>query len=63
MNEALGLELPEDPEYETVTGFVLHKLGRIPGRGETFEGDGARFEVLAADEKSIRRLRVRKAAK
>ncbi len=60
LNEELGLELPENPEYETVTGFVLHMLERIPSRGETFEAHGARFEVLEADERSIGRLRVRK---
>ena len=32
-NEEMGLELPEG-DYETVAGFVLHLLGRIPEQSE-----------------------------
>ena len=32
-NEEMGLELPEG-DYETVAGFILDLLGRIPKRGE-----------------------------
>ena len=32
-NDEMGLELPEG-DYETVAGFVLHLLGRIPRQGE-----------------------------
>jgi putative hemolysin len=30
----MGLELPEREDYETIAGFVLHLLGRIPRQGE-----------------------------
>ena len=30
INERLGLELPEDDEYDTVGGFILAELGRAP---------------------------------
>ena len=33
-NEELGLDLPESEEYETVAGFILSLLGRIPRTGE-----------------------------
>ncbi len=29
-NEEMGLELPEDDDYETVAGFILDLLGHIP---------------------------------
>jgi len=32
-NEEMGLEIPEG-DYETIAGFVLHLLGRIPRQGE-----------------------------
>lgn len=33
VNEKMGLDLPEG-EYDTVAGFILHLLGRIPSQGE-----------------------------
>ena len=33
-NEEMELHLPEDEEYETVAGFILHLLGHIPRRNE-----------------------------
>jgi radical SAM-linked protein len=32
-NEEMALDLPEDDDYETVAGLILHLLGRIPRRG------------------------------
>jgi len=33
VNEKMGLDLPEG-DYDTVAGFILHLLGRIPKQGE-----------------------------
>lgn len=63
LNDALGLELPEDEDYDTVAGFVFSELGYIPRVGEKVEAHGARFSVLAADERKIIRLRVERLAK
>jgi putative hemolysin len=58
VNDALGLELPEDEDYDTIAGFVYAKLGYIPAVGEMLDSDGARITVLAADERKLTRLRV-----
>ena len=58
LNDALGLELPEDEDYDTVAGFVFSELGYIPQVGEMIDTHGARFSVMAADERKIIRLRV-----
>jgi CBS domain containing-hemolysin-like protein len=50
--DATGFAIPEG-EYETVAGFVLDRLGRIPAEGDGFELDGWRVEVAEMD-----RLRV-----
>lgn len=34
VNTELGTNLPEDDDYDTVAGFVLHQLRRIPDEGE-----------------------------
>jgi putative hemolysin len=51
-NELFHLpELPEEEsgEYETLGGFVMMYLGRIPAAGDHFEWGGLRFEVLDMD--------------
>ena len=58
LNDALKLEVPEDEDYDTAAGLVLSELGHIPHVGESLGAYGARFTVLAADERKITRLRV-----
>jgi putative hemolysin len=55
--ELTGLELPDGP-YETVAGFVLAELGRLPEVGDTVEVGGRTFTVLELDGRRIARLRV-----
>ncbi|MFI4898319.1 MAG: hemolysin family protein [Phycisphaerales bacterium JB059] len=56
--ETLGLELPESDEYDTVGGFVVCTLGRIPEAGERFEHAGAMVTVLEAEPTRVVRVRV-----
>lgn len=46
--------------FETVGGFLLAHLGRVPQVGETFEVDGLAVEVLEAERRRINRVRVRR---
>jgi putative hemolysin len=55
--EATGLELPDGP-YETVAGYVLAELGRLPEVGDTIEVQGRTIEVLELDGRRISRLLV-----
>ena len=51
-NVALGTRF-SDEECHTVGGLVLNHLGRMPGRNETIEFDGLRFQVLRADSRRL----------
>jgi CBS domain containing-hemolysin-like protein len=55
--EACGFEPPEG-EYETLAGFVLDRLGRIPTEGDAFVYDGWRIEVAEMDRRRIARVRL-----
>ncbi len=52
-----GVQLPEGP-YETVAGFVVASLGRMPRVGDTVEVEGGRLEVLALDGRRASLIRV-----
>jgi putative hemolysin len=61
LRERLGLEI-EGEGFETVGGYVLSRLGRVPAVGETFELDGLFVEVLEAERRRIHKVRFRKPA-
>jgi CBS domain containing-hemolysin-like protein len=51
-----------EPEgFETVGGYVLTRVGRVPQVGETFELDGLLVEVLEAERRRIHKVRFRPA--
>ncbi len=48
----------EKGNYETVSGFVMYELGRIPTTGDHFEWDQYRFEVTQMDGRRVGQVRV-----
>ncbi|CAN5869428.1 hemolysin family protein [soil metagenome] len=46
--------------YETVGGYLLSHVGRVPAVGETFELDRLSVEVLEAERRRINRVRFRR---
>ncbi|MEI4486344.1 hemolysin family protein [Frigidibacter sp. MR17.14] len=55
-----GLPRP-DGDYDTVAGFVLDRMGRIPALGESITAEGWRFEVIDLDAMRIDKLLVSRA--
>ncbi|MAC20926.1 MAG: hypothetical protein CMJ23_14835 [Phycisphaerae bacterium] len=58
LNELLEAGIPEDDDFDTIAGFVLEQLGRVPVVGESFDVGGLRFEVLEASPTRIERLAI-----
>jgi CBS domain containing-hemolysin-like protein len=60
VNEAFGLSL-EDPNYDTIGGFVMGQLGRIPVVGDCVElkSQGVVLCVEEMDKLRVARLRLR----
>lgn len=53
-----GLKLPRDEGFETLGGFVMARLQRIPRRGDSFEYQGHRFTVLQMDGHRIAEVKI-----
>lgn len=53
-------ELPDedDNEYNTVGGFVMHTLGRLPVAADYFDCAGLRFEVMDMDRTRVDKVMV-----
>jgi len=57
VNEHLGLNLI-DPHYDTIAGYVMGKLGRVPKTGDVIESGGVRIKVEAMDGLRVSRLQL-----
>ena len=58
--DACGFVVPEG-DYETLAGFVLAVLGRIPEVDDGFDHDGWRVEVVELDGRRVATVRLRRA--
>jgi CBS domain containing-hemolysin-like protein len=54
-----GVRVPESGLYETVAGYVVSALGRLPQVGDTVRTEQGTLEVLRLDGRRIDRLRFR----
>lgn len=52
-----GVVLPEG-EYDTIAGFIIGQLGRIPVVGEELRCNGALISVESVDENRVTQLRI-----
>ncbi|HRJ75196.1 MAG TPA: hemolysin family protein, partial [Anaerolineales bacterium] len=50
--------LPHEGEYETLSGFVMASLGRIPQAADHFEWHNLRFEVIDMDGRRVDKVLV-----
>lgn len=61
VKELLGVDdLPDEDRigYQTLGGFVMSQLGRIPSAGQQFEWNAMRFEVLDMDGRRVDKVLV-----
>jgi CBS domain containing-hemolysin-like protein len=62
VTEALGVDLNDEDSAEdidTLGGFIVTLAGRVPSRGELIAGpEHLEFEVLDADPRRVKRLRI-----
>lgn len=57
VRERLRAPVPDGPAYETIGGWVMAELGRVPVAGDTVELPGWSVTVLAMDGMRVDRLR------
>src|ERR1700723_2362206 len=58
-----ALILPRDAGFETLAGFILARLQKIPDLRDTFEYEGRRYTVEELDGHRIAKVRIEKTAK
>jgi putative hemolysin len=58
VNEALGIELPEGEEFETIAGFIFNRAGRLVEPGETITDDEITIHIEQVDNTRIVKARI-----
>lgn len=53
INEHLPKSLPENAEYNTLAGYILHQLEDIPEENQEFKLDDYQFKILKMNNKSV----------
>lgn len=59
--DRLNIQIPREG-FETVGGYLMSHLGRVPTVGETFEVDDLSVEVLDAERRRVNKVRMRRLA-
>jgi len=55
--ERTGVEVPEEGPYETVAGWLMSELGRVPRTGDTITAAGGVFRIERLEGRRIDRVR------
>lgn len=51
-------DIDDEKDAQTVNGWAMDALGKIPEIGDSFEADGLSAEILAMDDKRVDKLRI-----
>lgn len=58
VNELLDLNLPITDEYQTLAGFLLYQLQKIPTQGEILNYENLELTVISAEGPRLNRIRI-----
>jgi putative hemolysin len=54
----LHIRLPRDEGFETLGGFIMWRLGRLPQSGDSIEFEGRRYSVLQMQDRRVLQVKV-----
>jgi len=60
VNKTLKLKLEESDDFDTIGGYIIDKLGRIPKSGDIITTSCAEIVVVEADDRSVKKVKIKK---
>jgi CBS domain containing-hemolysin-like protein len=54
----LHIRLPRDEGFETLGGFIMWRLGRLPRMGDSLEFEGRRYTVMQMQDRRVLQVKV-----
>ncbi|MEN8152631.1 MAG: hemolysin family protein [Acidobacteriota bacterium] len=58
LSETLGMEIKEEDDYQTVSGLISFKLGKIPKRNEKIKINDHIFQVIEIEKNRIKKVKI-----
>lgn len=58
IQEELGVNIPQSPEYDTIGGYVFNRAGSIPSKGWRIHHDEFDLEVLSSSERAVEKIKI-----
>jgi len=58
INQRLDLSLLEREDYDSLGGYLFHRLGRIPVKGEQVEGEDHEIVIRSDTDRQIGQVRI-----
>lgn len=56
--DTFGIQIPQESDYETIGGYIFHKLGSVPEKGSVIHEADFDLEILSSTERSVEKLRI-----
>jgi putative hemolysin len=56
--DLFAIEIPQEGDYETIGGYLFHKLGSIPEKGMILNHETFDLEILSSSERSVDKVRI-----
>jgi putative hemolysin len=59
IEEQLGIEIPQDGDYDTIGGYVFHETGMIPAKGYLIRKPAFELEIIRSNDRRVEKLRIK----
>ena len=57
LNEDYGFDIPESNEYDTIGGFLISNLQRLPAVGDEYNTETMKFTIVAMKGRRVLKLK------
>lgn len=56
--ETFDIHIPQEGEYDTIGGYIFHKIGSIPQKGLRIHHEDFDLEILSSSDRSVEKVRI-----
>lgn len=59
VQEHTAIEIPQSKDYDSLSGYVFHRAGKIPEKGFSIHHDDFDLEIITSSERRVEKVRIR----